>query len=345
MSTAAILQVSGADHKYHNVEIVQLPRPSPKVGEALVEIEAAALNHRDLYILGKNFPGTELGSVLGSDAVGRIVEVNGSSDRLRVGDRVVIMPSLGWISDPRGPEDETNYVLLGGTRASGTFTQYVTASLDDLFKAPEHLTDIEAAGLSLAGLTAFRALFTKGQVSKGQNVLVTGIGGGVALFALQYAAAVGANVYVTSSDEAKIERAKQYGAKGGVNYRKAEWEKELLKLTNGRQFDVVIDSAMGPGTTTIIRSVLAQSGVLVVFGCTVGPVEVGRELFIRQIEYKGTTMGSRAEFERMLDFVSQREIRPIVGDVFEGIEKAPEAFQHLRDGKHFGKVVLKIKGQ
>ncbi|KAF9150505.1 hypothetical protein DFQ26_001590, partial [Actinomortierella ambigua] len=181
MSTAAILQDSGANHKYHNVELAQLPRPVPQAGEALVEVEAAALNHRDLYILAKNFPGTEFGSILGSDAIGRIIEVNGSSDRLRVGDRVVVMPSLGWISDPRGPEDEANYVLLGGTRASGTMTQYLTASLDDLFKAPEYLTDIEAAGLPLAGLTAFRALFTKGQVTKGQNVLVTGIGGGVAL--------------------------------------------------------------------------------------------------------------------------------------------------------------------
>ncbi|KAG0229107.1 hypothetical protein BGW41_003187 [Actinomortierella wolfii] len=333
MSIAALLQDSGSANTYHNVVIADVPRPLLKPGEALVEIDAVALNHRDLYILKKNFPGTEFGSVMGSDAVGRIVEINGDSERLKVGDRVVVMPSLGWISDPRGPEDEDNYVLRGGSRAPA-------ASLDDIFKAPEHLTDIEAAGLPLAGLTAYRALFTKGQVIKGQNVLITGIGGGVALFALQYAAAVGANVYVTSSDENKIERAKQYGAKGGVNYKKENWDKELLQMTNGRKFDVVIDSAMGPNSAVIIRSVLALSGVLVVFGITVGPVEVGRDLFIRQIEYKGTTMGSRVEFERMLEFVEQRKIRPIVGDVFQGIEAVPEALQHLRDAKHFGKVVI-----
>lgn len=101
----------------------------------------------------------------------------------------------------------------------GVFAQYSVNDQADVFKAPAHLTDAEAAGLSLSGLTAYRAVFTKGQVTKGQNVLITGIGGGVALFALQYAAAVGANVYVTSSDETKIERARQYGAKGGVNYR------------------------------------------------------------------------------------------------------------------------------
>ncbi|KAF9914874.1 hypothetical protein BGZ65_000998, partial [Modicella reniformis] len=151
-------------------------------------------------------------------------------------------------------------------------------------------------------------------VTKGQNVLVTGIGGGVALFALQYAAAVGANVYVTSSDEAKIERARQYGAKGGVNYRKENWDQELLKQTNGQKFDVVIDSAKGPGTETILSQVLTLGGAFVSFGQTAGAFELGRTYFLRQIEILGTTMGSRIEFEKTLEFVEEHKIRPVVGD-------------------------------
>lgn len=121
------------------------------------------------------------------------------------------------------------------------------------------------------------------------------------------------------------------------------WDEELLKLTNGQKFDVVIDSANGPGTVTILSKVLGLGGVFVSFGQTAGSFELGRIYFVRHIEIRGTTMGSRAEFEKMLEFVEEHQIRPVVGDVFEGIENVPEAIQHLRDAKHFGKVVVTVK--
>ncbi|KAF9351842.1 hypothetical protein BGX34_000323 [Mortierella sp. NVP85] len=343
MPTAVILEETDASVKHHNAKLVQVPRPVPKANEALVKIDAVALNHRELWIIENNYPKIEFGSVLGSDSVGRIVELNGESSRLQVGDRVLIMPSHGWVSNPRGPEVEGNYAIRGGSKAQGVFAQYSVNDQADVFKAPAHLTDVEAAGLSLSGLTAYRAVFTKGQVTKGQNVLVTGIGGGVALFALQYAVAAGANVYVTSSSDSKIERALQYGAAGGVNYRQDNWDEELLKLTNGQKFDVVIDSANGPGTVTILSKVLGLGGVFVSFGQTAGAFELGRIYFVRHIEIRGTTMGSRAEYQKMLEFVEEHQIRPVVGDVFEGIENVPEAIQHLRDAKHFGKVVVTVK--
>ncbi|KAF9977566.1 hypothetical protein BGZ73_005695, partial [Actinomortierella ambigua] len=279
----------------------------PKDKEALVKIKAVALNHRDVWIIDDSYS---------------LPKDTSSSKGFRVGDRVLIMPSVGWLANPRGPEPPgSQYEIRGGSRAPGVFTQLAAVEEAELFKAPKHLTDIEAAGLSLSGLTAYRAVFTKGQVTKGQHVLVTGIGGGVALFALQYAAAVGANVYVTSSNEAKIERAKQYGAKGGVNYRHAKWDKELLKLTDGQRFDVVIDSVNGANTMTIIDNVLNVGGALVSFGQTAGSFELEALYFVRQIEIKGTTMGSRAEFEQMLAFITKHEIRSVVGDVFEGIDK------------------------
>ncbi|KAG0252147.1 hypothetical protein DFQ27_008239 [Actinomortierella ambigua] len=344
MTSAVILERGHG--KAHNPKVVQLSQPVPKTNEALVKIKAVALNHRDIWILDGDYPHITFDSVLGSDAVGTVSDLSkaaaSSNHHLKVGDRVLIMPSTGWLSNPLGPEDMAHYALRGGSPIAGLFTQYASIDQADLFKAPEHLTDVEAAGLPLSGLTAYRAVFTKGRVAKGQNVLVTGIGGGVALFALQYAAAVGANVYVTSSDEAKIERAKQYGAKGGVNYRNAKWDEELLKLTGGHRFDVVIDSANGANAMAIIGNVLGIGGALVSFGQTAGPFQLEALYFVRQIEIRGTAMGSRAEFEQMLAFVTKHGIRPVVGDVFEGIDKIPDALQHLRDAKHFGKVVITL---
>ncbi|KAG0245867.1 hypothetical protein B0O80DRAFT_526914 [Mortierella sp. GBAus27b] len=345
MSTAVIIEDSGANAEFHHASIARLSRPVPKSNEALIKINAVSLNHREIWILRKQYAGILFGSVLGSDAVGRIVQVQDGASKLAVGDRVVIMPSEGWISDPRGPEVESEYVLRGGCRSQGVFSQYFAADQADIFKAPAHLTDIEAAALPLAGLTAYRALFTKGQVTKGQNILITGIGGGVALFALQFAVAIGVNVYVTSSDESKIQRAIQLGAKGGVNYRQEKWHEQLLQQTNNVHFDVVIDSANGSGAPTILSHVLARGGALVTYGQTAGGFHLDKAFFLRNIDIRGSTMGSRDEFEKMLKFVEDHQIKPVVSDVWEGLQKTPEALLHMRKGAQFGKLVITVTDQ
>ena len=161
------------------------------------------------------------GTVLGSDVVGHVQELNGPAD-VEVGDRVIVVPIYGWENDRRGPEGFAG--SLGASRAPGigVFSEYYTTGLQNLVKVPEHLTDAEAAALPLAGVTAYRAVFTKGEVTEGLNVLITGIGGGVALMALKFAVAAKANVYVTSSDDSKIQRAIELGAKGGVNYKEGK---------------------------------------------------------------------------------------------------------------------------
>lgn len=212
----------------------------------------------------------------------------------------------------------------------------------DIFKVPAYLTDIEAAALPLAGLTAYRALFTKGQVTKGQNVLITGIGGGVALFTLQFAVAIGASVYVTSSDESKIERAIQLGAKGGVNYRDEKWHEQLLQQRDNVHFDLVIDSANGSSAPTILSHVLARGGALVTYGQTAGGFHLDKTFFLRNIDIRGSTMGSRDEFEKMLKFIENHQIRPVVSNVWEGLEKTPEAILNMRNGAQFGKLVVTV---
>ncbi|KAF9950534.1 hypothetical protein BGZ70_001325 [Mortierella alpina] len=217
--------------------------------------------------------------------------------------------------------------------ADGIFTEYYAARQEDIFKAPDHLTDAEAAALPLAGLTAYRAVFTKGQVAQGQNVLITGIGGGVALMALAFCVAAGANVYVTSSDEGKIAKAVRLGARGGVNYKEA----------GGELFDVVIDGAGGDGVKTFTQ-ILRLGGIIVSYGMTVKPkVDFTMAAVLRNIEIRGSTMGSRLEFEQMLDYVSKHKLRPVVSQVWRGLESAEEAFEVMKKGSQFGKLVLSLK--
>ncbi|KAF9185235.1 hypothetical protein BGZ50_003207, partial [Haplosporangium sp. Z 11] len=159
MSSAVVIELTDASIELHRTKVVSVPRPVVGTKQGLISVNAVSLNHRDLWILKKHY-----NAIVGSDAVGRLKEISGESPRLKVGDRVVVMPSVGWNANPRGPEIERDYSLRGGAE---------TEDLDDIYRAPAHLTDIEAAALPLAGLTAYRAVFTKGQIVKGQNVLIT----------------------------------------------------------------------------------------------------------------------------------------------------------------------------
>lgn len=211
---------------------------------------AAALNHRDIWIRRHLYPGIAFDVPLLADGVGIVISTGSAAlDGHWKGKRVILTPGRGWDSSPEGPEEE-QYVIIGGTKFSnlGTLQEYVTVEANEVEEAPAHLTDAEAAALPLAGLTAWRSLFTKsGNAEPGHNILITGIGGGVALNAFQFASAAGCNVFVTSGSEDKLRKAKELGAQGGVNYRDQQWEKSLLEqLPRGRRYlDAVIDGAGG----------------------------------------------------------------------------------------------------
>ncbi|KAF9908986.1 hypothetical protein EC991_009168 [Linnemannia zychae] len=339
---AVTITKTDTEPTYHNASVTDIPKPElTEDGQALLDVHAVSFNHRELWIRKGQYPGIVFGSVLGADGVGRIAEVKGNSPKHQVGDRVVVMPSTGWDKDPRGPEEA--YYILGGGQVNGIFSEQFVAQQDDLFKAPDHLTDAEAAALPLAGLTAWRAVFTKGQVRQGQNVLITGIGGGVALLALSFCVAAGANVYVTSSDDAKILKAVRLGAVGGANYKEAKWGNHLQRLTGGEPFDVVIDGAGGDGTKTFTQ-ILRLGGIIVCYGMTVKPkVDYTMAAVLRNIEIRGSTMGSRIEFKEMIDFVAKHKIKPVVSQVWPGLESAEEAFNVMKAGSQFGKLVLSVK--
>lgn len=309
------------------------PIPKPSGAELLVKVTAGALNHRDVFQRQNAYPNLSSESPVGADGVG-VVQGNGHWG----GKRVVFNPGHGWESDPAAPE--STFGILGGQKGMiGTFTEYTTVEEGQVFECPAHLSDVEAAALPLAGLTAFRALFTKGQCRKGMKVLITGIGGGVALFALQFAVAAGAEVYVTSGSPDKLEMAKKLGAKGGINYKTEKWGKELGKSLHGK-LDLVIDSA-GGNIVADVLPIIKQGASIVAYGMTTAPkITFSMAAILANVEYRGSTMGSKAEFRKMLQFVSDHKIRPVVHKVYTGLEQAEEAFVEMRDGKQFGKLVV-----
>ncbi|HEY4111470.1 zinc-binding dehydrogenase [Puia sp.] len=324
-------------------------------GQALVRVHAAALNHRDLWIQKGQYAGLKYPIIPGSDGAGVVAAVGGSAGASGgsgagradgsgagadwVGKEVIIDPALNWGHDP-GFQHPTDFKILG-LPDDGTLAEYVVAPLANLALKPAHLSFEEAAALPLAGLTAWRALMTRGRLQAGERVLITGIGGGVALFALQYAVAAGARVYVTSSSEEKLSRAVAMGAVGGVNYKSADWVGNLRSKEGG--FDVVIDGAAGDGVNELL-DLAAPGGRLVFYGATRGNPSsvVWRRMFWKQLNVLGSTMGDPQDFAEMMEFVGQYKIRPVVDRVF-AMEEGEAAFRHMDEGGQFGKIVIKIK--
>lgn len=301
-------------------------KPSTKGDDCLVKIHSAALNRRDQWICDGAYPNIQ-NATLGSDGSGTIIEGGECRD-------VVICPSLNW-----GEEQafqSRNYTILGMPE-DGTFAEYCVVPRSNLSPKPEHLSHQQAAALPLAGLTAWRALFTQGNLSPNDNLLITGIGGGVSTIALQLALGTNANVWVTSSSDAKIERAIQLGAKGGANYKRAGWHKELP-----RSFDVILDGAGGEGFGTLVRKV-GMGGRIIFYGGTSGawPAILPQHLFFKQASIIGSTMGSTSEFHALMEFVSQNKIIPLIEEVFP-LNEYEKAFQRLLSPQKMGKVILTL---
>jgi NADPH:quinone reductase-like Zn-dependent oxidoreductase len=319
------------------LELREVPDLAATPDSAVVRLRAAALNHRDLWTQLGLYPGIKLPITLGSDGAGTVTSVGSPGDRAWVGREVIINPALDWGADPRaqGPD----FRILG-LPDNGTFAEQVAIPVANLAPKPAHLSWEQAAALPLAGLTAWRALFTRAQLKSGERVLVTGVGGGAALFALQFAVAAGAEVWVTSGSPEKITRAKTLGAKGGANYRDTDWAAALQKQSG--RFDVIVDSAGGDGFGSLI-DLTAPGGRIVFFGATTGNPKAldMRKSFFRQINLLGTTMGSPADFADMTKFVDAHRITPVVDRVFP-LDQADAALRHMEAAAQFGKIGLAI---
>ena len=330
---------------YHKLTLKDVSQPIPKQNELLLKVVAAALNHRDLFIRQGLYPAISFENALLADGCAIVLS---DSTTYPKSQRVIINPGIGWVSDHSGPEGP--YTVIGGTSttALGTLQEVIAVPVIDVVPAPDHLSDTEAAALPLTGLTAWRAFHAKsGNAVSGRNILVTGIGGGVALMVLLFAVALRCNVFVTSSSVEKIDRAKSLGARGGVLYTNEEWPKLLRKLLpDGRPFlDAVIDGA-GADILGQTWKLLKFGGVIVCYGMTsMDQPTLPMQAVMKNIELKGSTMGSRREFGDMVRFVREHKIKPVVDKVVTGIDNVgaiDELFDIMKEGRHFGKLVIEL---
>lgn len=325
------LQASG------KLVIAEVETPTPAAGQLLIKIGAAALNKRDQFIIQGKYPGIQLPCILGSDGAGVVEAVGKGAESRWKGKRVVVNPNINWGKNLK--VQEKGYAILG-MPSNGTMAEYLVINQDRVREAPEHLSIEQVAALPMGGLTAYRACFYHGKIKAGENVLISGFGGGVAQFAFQFALAVGATVFVTSGDDKKIRQATKLGAAGGFNYKQKDWHKNLWKTKGG--FDVVIDSAGGDQINQFIQ-IMRPGGRIIFYGATNGlpsSLDLYR-MFWNQLTLQGSTMGSDEEFVKMIKLVNDKKLVPVIDSV-RPFQEGLEAFKDMETNQKSGKLILKF---
>jgi NADPH:quinone reductase-like Zn-dependent oxidoreductase len=326
------------------LEVRQVPDPQPGPGEVVIEVQATALNHLDLFARDHHTTAEDPPpQIIGSDAAGTVTEVGQGVDFVAVGDEVVLNPGLSCDRCPscrRGQASECSGFDIVGRGVPGTYAQKVAVPATNLAPRPPHLSWEEAAALSLDHLTAWRMVMTKGLLRAGDTVLVHGIGGGAALAALQLAKLGGAWVIVTSSSDEKLRKAEQLGSDEVFNYLRVSDIAAAVREGTASGVDLVVDTV---GAVTLPSSIRAarNGGRVVICGATTGAegtIDI-REVFWRQISILGSTMGSHEDYNSMLAAVTAGHLAPIIDSVWHPSE-AEAALDRLQRGEQFGKIVL-----
>ena len=322
------------------------PPPPAGPGQVRVQVQAAALNHLDLFVL-EGLPGITLTPdwIVACDAAGVVTQVGEGVTSVQPGDHVVIDPGLS--------DGTCEYCLAGeeplcmryrilGEHVSGLCAEEVVVPAGNAHAIPKSIPWEEAAAFSLATLTAWRMIVTRARVSQADEVLIWGIGGGVALQALQICKQIGARVWVTSGSDAKLERARALGADEVLNHRHIDIGREVRARTRKRGVSVVVDN-VGHDSWAASLGALGRAGRLVTCGATSGPmVETDvRRLFWNQWTIMGSTMGNRSEMRAIVDELRAGRLAPVVDSVHE-LEDGRAAYDRLRSGEQFGKVVIRV---
>ena len=339
MEAIVLNKIGKIEELHQNLIIQKLDSLSAGADEVIIKVQFAALNHRDLWIAKGQYANIKLPIILGSDASGTIEEIGSDVKDFKIGDEVIINPSFNW-GDNEDFRSKSFKIL--GLPDNGTLTEFIKVPSKYVYKKPAHLTLSEASALPLAGLTAYRAVRKKANIKKDDNALITGIGGGVSTFAMIFSLALGANMYVTSGSEKKIEAAKKLGAKEGFDYKNEKWDEELLKkLSTG--IDTAIDGT-GGSTISKILNVVKEGGRIVSYGATLGAVQNFeiRKLFWKQLTFSGTTMGSDRDFRDMLNFINEYKIKPVIDKIFE-FKDYVNAFIRMNNSEQFGKIIIRIE--
>jgi len=326
------------------VQVVEVEAPVLAVGEVVLEVLCAGLNHLDIWArMGRT--KLKMPHILGSDAVGIVTAVGENVESPRVGERVIVNPGLGCghCEFCRCGEQSLciSFGIIGLSR-DGTFAEQVAVPASNCYPKPSHLSDEEAGALALSYVTAWRMLVTRAQVKPGESVLIHGIGGGVALSTLQLAKRIGAEVFVTSSSNEKLSRARELGADHTINYEKESVVEWIRSHKGDRGVDVAVD-AVGAATWPLDFTCVRKGGRVVLCGVTTGAkAETDlRTLYWNQLTVLGSTLGSTQDFEQMLAAVNVSRLRPIIDEVFP-LDSVRDAMARMEEARQFGKIVLKI---
>ena len=319
-----------------NLRFNEVPVPAPAAGEVLLKVMACSINYRDLMIANGHYKtDIPLPLVPLSDCCGVIEAVGSGVSDFAPGDRVVSLLWQDWLSGPLCADQRTQ---SPGCETTGVLSEYAVLPATGIAAAPESLTAAEAACLPAAGLTAFTALTTWGQLQPGDTLLTLGTGG-VSLFALQFAKAMGANAVVTSSSDEKLARARDLGADHTINYRLNDrWGEACFELTGGA--DVVVETG-GAGTLNQSMAALGYSGRIAYIGGLAGFAGETSlmPLVIKNASVHGITVGSKADHQRMTRFVGQHQIKPVI-DRECSFAQSIDAIAAIGEGAHFGKLVV-----
>jgi len=325
-----------------SLQLVDLAVPKPATDEILVRIRAVSLNYRDLVITRGAYRKQQKHESLipTSDAAGEVVETGAAVAGFQTGDRVIALFYRDWLA---GEPDQQSIKSDWGRDRDGMLCQYKLFKAQHLVRTPSHLSDLEAACLPCAGLTAWNAIIGEGKTRAGDLVLTQGTGG-VSLFALQFAKIAGARVIVTSSADGKLDKAKSLGADHAINYRAVpDWGEAALAISQGGGVDQVVELG---GTQTLKQSLIAIrpggtiSMIGVLSGATFGDVLLPF-IVSRRVRMQGITVGNRDDMEAMCQLIAQHSMRPVIDRVYELID-ARSAFQQLQSGGHFGKVCIAV---
>jgi NADPH:quinone reductase-like Zn-dependent oxidoreductase len=342
MKALAIFEHGGID----KLQIADLPKPTIGADDVLVNVKAVALNHLDLFVRnGMPTLKLPLPHIPGSDVAGVIAEIGANVAGLQVGQRVAINPGLSCGHCEfcvAGEESLCSEFKILGEHTSGGAAEFVRVPAVNVLPIPDALSFEQAAAAPLVFLTAWRALISRARLRVGEDALILGAGAGVSTAAIQIAKKAGARVFVTSSSDEKLRKAKELGADVLLNYKTQEWDREVFAATNRRGVDVVFESVGAATWAKSIRS-LKRGGRMVVIGATSGPnpQEEIRQIFWKQIEIIGSTMSNQREFREVMNLVFRGELKPVI-DVVLPLERAREAHARLEQGEQFGKIVLTV---
>ena len=310
----------------------EAPDPAAGPGDVLVRLRASALNHLDVWIR-KGLPSVPKPRILGADGAGVVEALGEGVTGLEPGDRVVLNPGI------EAP-DGTIHVV--GEHGDGTNAELIAVPATNVHPIPDGLSFEEAAAFPLVFETAYRMLVTRAGLREGEWVFLWGIGSGVSTAGLAIAKALGARTIVTSSSDAKLERARELGADVAVNHVTGDVKAAVKEATGGRGADVVVEH-VGEATWRTSLDVAAREGRVTVCGATTGPNPPAalHRIWWKQLTVLGSTMGTNADFRGAYDLVAARRARPVVDEVFP-LEEIRAAHERLEAGEQLGKIVLSI---